>query len=299
MIVERHIRFGNTLSPLWKWLLIYLTICTTVAVLFKEYGIDLTMPNSVVTIVGTALSILMGFRVDAAYQRWWEARKIWGEIVNSSRSLAREALGFLQDHPEMHDGAKKMIYRQIAFVHASTLHLRRQTDKYDQLRPFLSKEEAENALGRTTVPNQLLLLHLRQLQEYHRKSYLSDYLFAKIEEVIVVLTDQIGKAERIKNTPFPVPYSYFSYLSVHIFAFLIPFGFIDELGYFTIPIAMVVIFIFVIIEQIALKIQDPFENEDNDTSMSTISRNIEIDLKDMLDESPLPEKLSPVNGVMM
>lgn len=299
MIIERNIRFGDTLNPLWKWLVFYLLLCIGVCVAELEFGWEVGLPTVEITLIGTALSILMGFRVDAAYQRWWEARKIWGEIVNSSRSLARESLGFLQPHPDMSGGAAKMVYRQIAFVHASRLHLRKQTDKYNELKPFLSPEEAASVIKRVSVPNQLLLLHMRQLQDYHRKGFLSDYLFAKMEEVIVVLTDQIGKAERIKNTPFPVPYSYFSYLSVHIFACLIPFGLVKELGYVAIPISMIVIFIFVIIELIALEIQDPFEGRDNDTPMTSISRNIEIDLKDMLDEATLPEKEKAIDGVMM
>ncbi|MBE7178355.1 MAG: hypothetical protein INR69_18285 [Mucilaginibacter polytrichastri] len=299
MIIERNIRFGDTLSPLWKWLAFYLLLCVGVCVAELELGWKVGLPTVEITLIGTALSILMGFRVDAAYQRWWEARKIWGEVVNSSRSFAREAIGFLQVQEETNGGAEKLVYRQIAFVHAMRLHLRKQTEHYDEIKPFLSEDEAAKALGKVTVPNELLLLHLKQLRGYHQKGLLSDYLFAKIEEVIVVLTDQMGKAERIKNTPFPVPYSYFSYLSVHIFACLVPFGLVKELGYITIPIAMIVIFIFVIIELIALEIQDPFEGRDNDTPMTTISRNIEIDLKDMLDERSLPEKEKPVDGVMM
>lgn len=299
MIIERNIRFGDTLNPLWKWLAFYLLLCVGVCVAELEFGWEVGLPTVEITLIGTALSILMGFRVDAAYQRWWEARKIWGEVVNSSRSLAREALGFLEHHPEMKDGAEKLVYRQIAFVHALRLHLRKQTQHFDEINVFLSEEEAAKVGKKVTKPNALLLLHLRQLQEYHQKGFLSDYLFAKVEEVIVVLTDQMGKAERIKNTPFPVPYSYFSYLSVHIFACLIPFGLVKELGYIAIPISMIVIFIFVIIELIALEIQDPFEGRDNDTPMTSISRNIEIDLKDMLDEAKLPEKEKAIDGVMM
>ncbi|EOR94522.1 hypothetical protein ADIARSV_2368 [Arcticibacter svalbardensis MN12-7] len=263
-----------------------------------EFGINFSFPNGEVGMIGTALSILMGFRVNSAYERWWEARTIWGSIVNNSRSLAREVIGFTSSGDHASPDAQQMIHRQIAFVQATTRQLRRQQGAIF-LRTLVSNKEYSILDKKQHLPNALLLLHMQQLKELYEKKQITDFVFVQLETILTELTNNLGQAERIKNTPFPVPYSYFSFILVHIFACFFPFGMVEELGYLTIPISLIVTFIFLVIEQIAVEIQDPFASKDNDTPMTTISKSIEINLREMLGEEDLPIQITPKTGVLM
>lgn len=296
MIVETNIRATHMFRLIAKWIIIYLLLSTLVCIGYIELGWHIAIPETEIAIMGTALSILMGFRVDAAYKRWWEARIVWGAVVNNSRTFAREVMGFVGRHD--YDIARTLIYRQIGFVESMGKHLRKQGG-IEHLNRLLSKEDYEFIKTKKHIPNTLLMMNLKQLSELNTQGVLSTYLLVQLESILHNLTDELGKAERIKNTPFPVPYSYFSWLLVHTFACLIPFAMVKELGYLTIALSIVISFIFLIIEQIAIQIQDPFESQPNDTPVTTIAKNIEIDLREILGEVPLPAPLTPKAGVSM
>jgi len=296
MIVETNIRATHMFQLIAKWIIIYLLVATIVCIGYMELGWNIAIPETEIAIVGTALSILMGFRVDAAYKRWWEARIIWGAVVNNSRTFAREVMGFVGGHN--YDIGRELIYRQIGFVESMGKHLRKQGG-IDHLNRLLSTGDYEIIKTKKHVPNALLMMNLKQLADLNTQGELSTYLLVQLETIIQNLTDELGKAERIKNTPFPVPYGYFSWLLVHTYACLIPFAMVKELGYLTIILSIVISFIFLIIEQIAIQIQDPFENKPNDTPVTTIAKNIEIDLREILGEMPLPKPLTPKAGVSM
>lgn len=296
MIVETNIRAAHMFRLIAKWIIIYLLLSIVICIGYIEWGWPIAIPETEIAIMGAALSILMGFRVDAAYKRWWEARIIWGAVVNNSRSFAREVMAFIG--PSNHSLARQLIYRQIGFVESMGKHLRRQGG-VQHLSRLLSVDDYETVKNKKHVPNTLLMMHLKQLTELREEDRLSTYLLVQIETIIHHLTEELGKAERIKNTPFPVPYGYFSWLLVHTFAFLVPFAMVKELGYVTIILALIISFIFLIIEQIAIQIQDPFESKPNDTPVTTIAKNIEIDLREILGEDPLPKPLTPKAGVSM
>ncbi|CAN5878440.1 bestrophin family ion channel [soil metagenome] len=299
MIIETNIRAVTVLLLIWKWLLFYLVLSVLVSIIYTYYEFDISLATAEVSMIGVALSILMGFRVNAAYERWWEARKIWGAVVNNSRSIGRQILGFIPTASgEDAAATMRIMYRQIAFVHAMGCRLRNQ-DCRSLIEDLLLEEELRQILAKGNVPNLLLLHNLREFKQWERKGRISPFELIRLENSLHLLTDNLGAAERIKNTPFPLPYSYFSWLLVHLFAFMVPFGMVDAFGYVTVPIAMAVIFIFLIVEQIALEIQDPFENRENDVPMNAICKNIEIDLKEMHGEKELPEKEVPLDGVLM
>ncbi|GAA4806461.1 bestrophin family ion channel [Olivibacter ginsenosidimutans] len=296
MIVETNIRAVQMFKLIAKWIIIYLLLSIIVCIGYIELGWRIAIPETEIAIMGTALSILMGFRVDAAYKRWWEARIIWGAIVNNSRTFAREVISFVgQKNAE---GGKQLIYRQIGFVEALGKHLRKQGG-IEHLNRLLSVTDYETINSKKHIPQALLAMNLQQLTLFNEQGSLSTYQLVQLETVLQQLTDELGKAERIKNTPFPVPYGYFSWLLVHTFACLIPFAMVKELGYLTIILALIISFIFLIIEQIAIQIQDPFEGKANDTPVTTIAKNIEIDLRELLGESPLPEPIRPKAGVQL
>ncbi|WP_069659008.1 bestrophin family protein [Arcticibacter eurypsychrophilus] len=295
MVLENSYRVAKIFLSTWLWLVFYLIL--SISICYYEFGINVSFPNGEVGMIGTALSILMGFRVNSAYERWWEAR-IWGSIVNNSRSLAREVIGFTSFGEHAFPAAQQLIHRQIAFVQSTTRQLRRQQGAIC-LRTLVSNKEYSILEKKQHLPNALLPLHMQQIKELYEKKQIRDFVFVQLETIFTELPNNLGQTERIKNTPFPVPYSYFSFILVHIFACFFPFGMVKELGYLTIPISLIVTFIFLVIEQIAVEIQDPFASKDNDTPMTTISKSIEINLREMLGEENLPIQITPKTGVLM
>ncbi|WP_256011615.1 bestrophin family protein [Desertivirga xinjiangensis] len=298
MIIETNIRAIKVILLVWKWLIFYLSLSIAVAVLYTRYNFNISISNAEISMLGIALSILMGFRVSAAYERWWEARKIWGAVVNNSRSFARQVITFCHDSGVEGELVKSLIYRQIAFVHAMACRLR-QVDCAVLIEPLLYDDEYEKIIVKSHIPNLLLLHNTYAVKQLQKDNYITDFELMRVEETLYQLTDNLGAAERIKNTPFPVPYSYFTWLLVHLFAILIPFGMVDAFGYLTIPVALCATFIFLVIDQIAVEIQDPFSNRENDIPVSAICQNIEIDLKEMMGDTNLPQTKTPEGGVLM
>jgi len=298
MIIETNFRAVSVIALIWKWLLFYFLLSVAVCVVHNYFDESIAIANTEISMLGIALSVLMGFRVSSAYERWWEARKIWGSVVNNSRSLARQLISFTNysdiDRPLL----ESLVYRQIAFVYAMSSRLRQQ-DASEVIKPLLFDDEYEQIIKKGHIPNLLLLHNLYAIKSLQKDGIITDIELLRLEETIYQLTDNLGAAERIKNTPFPVPYSYFTWLLVHLFAFLIPFGMVDSFGFYTIPAALCAIFIFLIIEQIAIEIQDPFSNRENDIPITAISQNIEIDLKEMLGDTDLPKKTEATGGVLM
>jgi len=298
MIIETNIRAVKVILLIWKWLLFYLILCIAASVMYSHYNLNVSIATTEVSMLGIALSILMGFRVSSAYDRWWEARKIWGSVVNNSRSLARQLIAFTHHSNVTGQLLENLVYRHIAFVYSMGYRLRQQNAEA-AIKPFLPIEEFDQVKDKINIPNVLLLHNSYAIKKLHHDKHITDVELLRLEETILLLTDNLGAAERIKNTPFPVPYSYFTWLLVHLFAVLVPFGMVDAFGYLTIPVAMCAIFIFLVIEQIAIEIQDPFSNRENDIPVNAISQNIEFDLKEMLGDTSVPEKDAAVHGVLM
>jgi len=298
MIIERNMRAITVILLIWKWLLFYLLLCIAVSVMYAHYNLNVSIATTEVSMLGIALSILMGFRVSSAYDRWWEARKIWGSVVNNSRSLARQLIAFTHHSPISRTLLENLVHRHIAFVYAMSCRLREQNCE-SVINPFLEVEEFDQVRAKGHIPNLLLLHNAYAVKKLNYDKHITDVELLRLEETMLLLTDNLGGAERIKNTPFPVPYSYFTWLLVHLFAVLVPFGMVDSFGYLTIPVAMCAIFVFLVIEQIAIEIQDPFSNRENDIPVTAISQNIESDLREMLGDTNLPEKAKAVDGVLM
>jgi putative membrane protein len=206
MIIETNIRAVKVILLIWKWLLFYLVLSVTVSVLHNYFKINLSVPTTEISMLGIALSVLMGFRVSSAYERWWEARKIWGAVVNNSRSLARQLITFTHQSTVSKGLLHALVYRQIAFVHAMACRLRHQ-DCAEIIKPFLYEEEYEQVIRKSHIPNLLLLHNMYAVKEMQQEGVIGDIELLRLEETIYQLTDNLGAAERIKTTPFPVPYS--------------------------------------------------------------------------------------------
>jgi putative membrane protein len=249
--------------------------------------------------MGTGIAILLGFRTSAAYERWWEARKIWGSIVNDSRTLVRQAIGFIVNDQEKNNEVVFLAKYQIAFCYSLSASLRK-IALPDVIESNLSERDFKYIGTQANKPNAILKLIEDRIAILFRKGKIDSYHFAAMDQTLKALCDHMGKSERIKNTVFPVHYGFYIRLSIIIFAFLLPLEIVEFLGVLTIPITFATILFISVIESIANYLQDPFENRAADIGMSTICRTIEINLLQMTGFKEVPEMLKPdKNGIVM
>lgn len=249
---------------------------------------NMEIPLAVPMIMGTVISLLLAFRSNQAYDRWWEARTIWGAIVNDSRSLSRQILSFIDDQEDTVLFREKLVHRQIAWCYALSQSLRG-LDAKEGLERLLSKRELAFVSKYTSVPMALLELHARDLNYALKQEWLNEYQQVELDRTLSRLCDAMGKCERIKNTVFPATYSLYIHFSMNFFILLLPFALIQNFGVLAIPMVVAIAASFLLIEKMAIHLQDPFDNKPTDTPMTAISRNIERDLKQMLNDHQIPE----------
>ncbi|GGB88290.1 bestrophin family protein [Dyadobacter sediminis] len=300
MYVKQVFSIWRLLRGIWPGLLV---VTAYAALVFHLYNAKnwhfLSFPISIITILGTALSLLLGFRTNSAYDRWWEARKVWGAIVNDSRTLVRQSISFIETSKEEKD---KIIYNiahlQIAWCYALANSLRKgQVLVYADL--HLDQSEHEYVASQDNIPNAILNLLQFKFSELHEEGKIKTLLFQNVDQTLQRLCDAMGKCERIKNTVFPTQYSFFVVLVIFIFTLVLPMGLVESIGRIAIPITFTISFLFFYVEWIAYVMQNPFENGPNDIPMTSLSRTIEINLLEMIHADKIPEKILPKNGVVM
>ncbi len=332
MYIKRNIGWGLILRYGWKNL-IFFTVYTA-GIFSLYYFLQWTfidIPFQPLSVIGIAVAFYIGFKNSQSYDRFWEARKIWGGIVNYSRTWANQVLSLVNDD---HQTKKVLIHRHVGWLNALRIQLRQPTSfslkenvaveklfkKHGEQKPacdatkiFVSEEEYNDLLLRKNPATHLVKnqgLHIRKLYGEGKISEFDKQLFhATLEEFYNLQ----GKCERIKNTPFPRQYAYFSTVFTWIFVLLLPFGMLnvfeselntmnDEIKswfiFLMIPLSVLVSWIFTTMEKVGSNSEDPFEGRVNDVPMTALCRTIEIDLRDMLDEKDLPEKIQPKDNIL-
>jgi ion channel-forming bestrophin family protein len=293
MLLKKNIPLSYVFGKI-KWEVLLVTLyAVTIAVLYHNFHFTrISIPLSVPMILGTVISLLLAFRSNQAYDRWWEARTIWGAIVNDSRSLGRQVMAYI-DNSFDPDGSRqfqeRFLKRQMAWNFALSQRLRG-TKATAGLERLLSKRELTAVARYDNAPAALLELHARDLVYALEQGWLNQYQQVEIDRTLTRLCDAMGKCERIKNTVFPATYSLYIHLAMNFFILMLPFALIDFFGFIEVPLVIVIAALFMLIEKMAIHLQDPFENKPTDTPMTTISSNIERDLRQMLnDHLELPE----------
>jgi len=306
----------------------------------------LHLPWLPIAVVGTAVAFIISFQNNATYDRVWEARKIWGGIVNTSRMWGIVVNDFITTdftdeavtEEELGGIRKELIFRHIAWMtalrhamrqprpweHAMTQQTNKEwgemigvrEHKYsleDELEPYLSKEELEYVLSKSNRATQILSLQSKQLRELRTRRLIEDFRHMEMQNVLEELYALQGKSERIKNFPYPRQYATLNWTFLWIFVLLLPFGVMfefDKIGtamidqypnigrnfvWFSIPFSVLVMWVFHTMERIGRVSENPFEGTPNDVPITTISRGIEIDLREMIDEDPasIPSPIEP------
>lgn len=236
------------------------------------------------TLVGIALAIFLGFRNSASYDRYWEARKFWGQGLNECRTLTRQALSLMDGQVDV----RPFVYGQIAFIHALRGYLRR-VPVERELAALLPAELLAR-MREAHYPPTLILVWLGQwLHEQRRAGHLQPVLAAKMEDALSGLNQVQGGCERIVSSPIPFAYTVILYRTVGVYCLLLPFGLVDSLGWMTPLVTAFVSYTFFAQETLLSEIEEPFGNAENDLPLDALSITIERTLREMLGEATLPD----------
>ncbi len=299
MLLKEKIPFRYIINEIKYEVMAMVAYAILVWILYNNvHFVRISIPLAVPAILGTVISLLLGFRSNQAYDRWWEARHVWGAIVNDSRSWARETLCFMQHDYEDHelDALKtRMVKRQIGWTYALGQALRGQ-NPLAGLEKYLSHEEVTTISRYSNVPAAILSLHARDITTALSSGYINRYQQVEMDRTISRLCDAQGKCERIKNTVFPSTYSLYIHFALLLFICLLPFGFIEIFGILEVLVVTAISVCFMLIEKMAIHLQDPFDNKPTDTPVTAISRNIERDLKQMLSDGQLQNEVISNGG---
>lgn len=297
-------------------------------VLYQVFGLTwIAMPMAPVALVGTAAAFIIGFKNTQTYNRLWEARQIWGAIVNSSRSWGILVKDFVR-----HDASarRELIDRHIAWLTALRYQLRKpqpwenaskphnlEYAKFynvpewdgkleDELKTQLSAADFDYVLNKKNRATQIITLQSGHLAGLRQSGHIEAFEYVEMVRRLSDLYEQQGKCERIKNFPYPRQFASLNLFFIWLFVILLPFGLLNEfrklgehLTWLTIPFATIVGWVFTSMEKIGEVTENPFEGGANDIPMAALSRTIEIDLRDMFDESPLPQPLAPTGKILM
>jgi len=270
------------------WLMLWDVAVTADAMLVEGYDIEL--PLMPLTLMCSALVVLISFRNSSVYNRWWEARTLWGSMVNTSRSYGREVLHLIDGEGPQRSNAIKaqLLQRHVAYLQALKAHLRGQQPVTAQLEALLPHTEIARAAHSNNVPNDILNGSAALLVDEYHAGRLDSIRLARLESTLVDLSNAQGGMERIANTPLPYPYVYFPRLFSTLFCLIMPLSLVPTLGWYTPLISTVVGCLLLAMERIGTDLQAPFGNSQHRIRMDDLCRNIEKNLCSMYDRPGQP-----------
>lgn len=328
-------RYSFITTVLWskRSLLVFFIIDSIPTVLHCTYDFEwLHIPWQPISVIGIAVAFYLGFKNNSSYDRMWEARKIWGGIVNVSRSFTVMIRDFTindqknQDHlpeEELQEIRKTFVHRHIAWLRAMTIELRKpkewehhhnrgnqvrkklgtefSEEKFETLRPYLSEQEYDYMMSKDNKSSHLLSLQTKALMKYRSAGQIEHFRHLALQNLITECYTLQGKSERIKNFPFPRQYASVNYFFVVIFIILLPFGMLDAFSdmkseewiWLSVPFSVIVSWVFWMMEMIGDYSENPFEGLHNDVPITSMAIGIERDIRQMLDETDLPENMKP------
>lgn len=328
MYVKRNYGFWMTFKWSKKPFIIGLLYSAILSVIAYFLNYSIAIPWQPISIIGIAVAFYLGFKNNSSYDRTWEARKIWGSIVNNSRSFAAATVSFVQGENEA-EIKKELIYRHIAWLTALRYQLRlsrewEHTDERiksafspticenyirkldDDLSHFISPEEMAAVNSKANAATQLMKNQARRLQALKDKGYFDNFRHMELHQLMVSFYADQGKSERIKNFPFPRQYASTALWLTFVFCAFVPFGLLDIFKathswvYWTCPfISALIIWIFFLMEKVGDYSENPFEGTYNDVPITSIARGIEIDIRQMIDDEDIPEGIPSNNGFLM
>lgn len=245
------------------------------------------------SLIGLTLAIFLGFRNNTSYARYWEARVLWGAVLNDTRALTRQALTLIDDGAD----TPAFVHRLIAFAHALR-HQLRGTDARPDLERLLPQQDCARLADLRYKPAMLLVMAGEWLREQRRRGALSDPLAQAIEAPMCRLGDALGGCERIAATPIPFTYAVIIHRTVYVYCLLLPFGLAGAIGVMTPVVVGFIAYTFFALEALSAEIEDPFGTEPNDLPLDALCQGIEATLLEAIGERDLPAPPMPVNYLL-
>jgi len=350
-----------------RHIFLFLFLALIPVALFDVLGLKwLHVPWLPLGVLGTAVAFIVSFKNNASYDRLWEARKIWGGIVNASRSWTIMVKDFItNDHTsksksedEIQAIKRELVYRHIAWLTALRYQLRqekpwemhlkskRSTQEFraahyivhediepieEAIKPYISEDEFKEIFAKGNKASQLLGIQSKRLKELMGQGLIEDFRHMEMTNMLVEFYNQQGKSERIKNFPYPRQFATLNYLFVWIFILLIPYGIMEEFEsfgdkilsllnrheeseslmhqaqeiiarhfvWFSIPFSALISWVFHTMEAIGENTENPFEGGPNDIPITDMSRSIEIDIRELIDDTNIPEPHVWKNDIIM
>lgn len=340
MYVNRIFPPANLILFYWKQILIFTGYSAAVVALYLYLDWKwLMIPWIPITLIGTAVAFYLGFKNNSAYDRTWEARKIWGGIVNTSRSWGSMINAFVTEEfseeniseAELQLIRKRLVYRQIAWLYRLKRQLRvRKTWEHDknvnnhyrkiiekffptedpevELKNFLEDAEVQRMLSMKNPCTQLLEEQSKELKALKMRGLIDDFRHMELQKMITEFYTLQGKCERIKNFPLPRQYASISLYLVYVLIFLLPLGLLSAFQdanlyassvWGVVPFTVLIGYIFWLMESVGDYAENPFEGLVFDIPMTSLVRTIEIDLREMLGETDLPPAIGPKNNIVV
>lgn len=344
MIISKSISLKNLLKWSGHHVVWLLALMATIALAYKFNIINISIPWLPISVIGTAVAFYAGFKNNSAYDRMWEARKIWGAIINSSRSWGMLVDSFINnqfteksvDKHSLQKLKQKLIYRHIGWLYAlrsqlliatpwehisqgghTAKYAKMYQDKFGiglvddevtkiELTQYLPADEYENLINKTNTATQIINKQSNHLTELREQDLIDDFRHMEMSKVLQDFYNHQGKCERIKKFPLPRQYANMSRIFVGIFIALLPFSMIPELiklgdwGFWlSIPITALIGWVYVMMEVIGDYTENPFQGMANDIPMLSLCRTIEIDLREILNETDIPKPIEAKGNVLM
>jgi len=298
---------GSALQRIKLRLLSVLAVACVVTAAHERLGFFQTSLTGVpFSLIGFALGIFLGFRTNTSYDRFWEGRRLWGQLVNETRSFSRQCLVYLASREQASpqgdqvaiDLRRDLVHRTIGFAHALRMHLRDAID-WDELGRHLPANDLEGLRAQRNLPLAILQGVAERLRGAHAAGIIDAFHLPVLDQNLSAMTDIQGGCERIKNTPIPHSYTVLIHSIVALYCFGLPFGLVDSIHNWTPVVVLFVAYAFLGLDAVGDEIEDPFGTDVNDLPLSALCRTIEINLLQSLGETELPDNPVPDQGSVL
>lgn len=267
------------------------------------FDLKITLTPIPFSLIGLALAIFLGFRNATAYDRWWEGRRLWGELVQDCRNLARQCRGLVAGGEPIDAAAGlsdvriRMMLRAVAYAHALR-QLLRSVDDRAQLRPFLAEEEWRACTTPSAALARLMSGMGDDLLRLQHEGRLDGPRAAAIDLTLSGMVRAATGCERLRNTPIPFSYTLLLHRTAYLYCFLLPFGLVDSIGFMTPVVVAIVAYTFFGLDALGDEIEEPFGMSDNDLPLDAMCRNIEIEMRVAAGDPAPPEAMQPREYVL-
>lgn len=291
MLVKKNLSFHQVLSYTWKVDISMIFFCSLIYVVDQYIFTKTVLPIAYPSLMGTAIAFFIGFNNNQAYGRWWEARTIWGGLVNDSRSWARSLIAYSSNQVL----AEIMIRRHLAFLVTLSTSLRKDESNLSYTE-YLIPADLDSLEPKYNRANQLLQLQAADLHQLRQTNAIDDFVFASLNNLLQSFCDGMGKSERINNTVYPITYVYFTQLFIWLFIALITMSTSGLIGGSSIVLGWLMGFVFNAIHINGMSLMNPFSDNPAGVPISSITRNIEINLLQLLNSPQIPDPVEVING---